>query len=845
MREDEKAERSVPSPPGPAVRSRAVELLDLGMAARRNQDHEAALRYFTAAATDQPRNLNVQVELAATLVNLARLEEAATCCEQVIRQAPGVAKARFLLGIIARQKNDHAQALAYFEAAADLNPQNLGYRLEVAQSLYNLRRHEESRFCCQKILEQEPCHARALSLLGIVAHTEKDYHSAVRYLRAASAIEPRHIEIKLRIARALQELGSLDEAEAGLRELLRDNPRNDRAVLALVGFLREKGANSEALDVLEEAERGLPENEGLMLEIGRVLHAQQRFDEAKSKFQAVLATSPNNYGAILGLAQVERSRMDWAAALVHFRRAAALRVDEPKICLDIAGMLVELVRVDEAERLLRECDQIPGIDRNDEYQIRKLRHYCETMAFDKAEEVAARWISAQDIPENVVGVVARLYAERGRWGDIIDLLRERIIANALPGTSAGCEMLLEAVAAAARRTGRYEDVLELTESWPHPGTLDMVSKLRDQIAEETLLLDSLGLSDGFSKAVRPQVIESPLRANRHALLTGVLSSQSPGPESDSLAAAITPEEAARDASRTIYYCTDMRYLLGAAVSLFSLLRHNPVTRRNCNFIVYCPSEGISTARRVFESTAACFGLNIDVRSTEYLMSRNHNLRTSWGSFTPGLRLSEAAYYRIYAARQLLHEKGLGRALYIDSDTCVGPGIEALLDFDLAGLPMGARLDTLSVSSILRATLRLGIEKGKYFNSGVLLFDLAHPELERGLDRSIDASLTKQHLLSHLDQCALNLGFENATASLPDECNFFIRLKDDSLGSARPTITHFVAHPKPWDPRYDSENCMIWFHELAAFAKVLGADMVKELLKGHFQAYAPAAEARSL
>jgi tetratricopeptide (TPR) repeat protein/lipopolysaccharide biosynthesis glycosyltransferase len=812
-------------------------LLEPGMAARRRQDHAGALAHFKAVAAKHPEIVEIQIQIAITLCKLGRLHDATACCEKVSRQTPGDDRTRYVFGLIARERQDHAGALEHFKAAASLKPHNLIYLLEIVQTLRTLGCFDEARSHCANILEQEPRHARARFLLGDMAWCEKDYPSALSHFEAAAALDPQNRDVRFRIGLALRHLGRLLEAEASLRELLDEDAPDVRVALAMAGILRQKGELSEALQLLESTAKNLPDNNELQLEIGRILLQQHHLDGARSKFRALLQTCPDMAAAHLGLGNVEYHAMEWTAALAHFQEAAALRPDDPKIRVDIALTLAELLRFEEADAMLSDCERDPAMNRDLEYQIKKLNYYCERMEFAKAEPVGAGLLLNRDIPAIALRLVARLYAELGRWNDILDLFRERITVDMLSRSTQPRDLILDAVAAAARCTGRYEDVLEVTDGWSSWDRFTSVANLRDEIIEEARLLESLDLSDRFARTVRQTSIMSPLSRDRGLVQTRLLSAQGRRPATDLLDARHTDRGPPTTATRsTIYYCTDARYFLGTVVSLFTLLSHNPAAGRNCNLIVYCPAEIVETAQQTLGIIASFFGATIDVRNTVGLLPQDVDFRTSWGRFLTGQRLSQAAYYRIYAARRLLHEQGQGRALYIDSDTCVGPGIETLLGSDLGGMPIAARPDLVTLPSIARATFRLDIEKGKYFNSGVLLFDLTHPELEAGLTRSIEASIQKQHLLMCLDQCALNLGFKDLAASLPEHCNFYVR-QGDNLGYSpqRPIVTHFLDHPKPWDPRYNSSNCMIWFDDFAALGDLVGGRIAKELLRQHFLA----------
>ena len=336
------------------------------------------------------------------------------------------------------------------------------------------------------------------------------------------------------------------------------------------------------------------------------------------------------------------------------------------------------------------------------------------------------------------------------------------------------------------------------------------------------LLDPRRPSEGRAST---EPIADPFRQSRAELFARALERHAATPRDldQRLLAAAPPDRPQTE----IFTCTDARYLLGASVTLYTLLKHNTGSLRDWRLTVFCEDEVLELASAVFQELSTAFGTPIDLRASSELVSNAAQLRVGWGVFTPGLVLSEAAYYRLYAVRQLIADGASGRALYIDVDTCVYAGLEELIGFDMADQPLAARLDDATGPTIWLAAIRLGVDANRYLNSGVLLFDLSNPELRPLIERSIEIVATEQHRLTMLDQCALNLAFCGKFALLPERFNGFIKPETPVEALPKdPTIAHFSAAPKPWDPLYASAKCMPWLREFAAMAEVVSPDLVR-------------------
>jgi tetratricopeptide (TPR) repeat protein len=810
-------------------------LVGLGHVAKLRADRPGALTHFEAAARANPQNINIQIEIGNTLREMGRLEGAGAMYGRVIEQEPANVAALLGLGYVSRERMQWSVALEHFQAAAAVRPADPNIQLEIAHTLRAMSRLDEAEATCRRILSQVPGHVAALVVLGTIARQQQDYASALAFLEKAAAADPSKPDVQAEIGNVLREMDRTAEAELVYRSILDHKPGHFSALLGLGFVARQRGDWAVALAHFEAAAAVRPQDLNLQLEVARTLCDMDRLEESEASYLRVLESSPGHAGSLLGLGFVARRRADWPAALAHFEAAAAAHPGNLKPQLEIATTLRDLLRVDEAEAILRRLEEGPSANDTD-FQVRKLEHFCTTLQLEKAAECLAAWGGHRSIPIGGVALAASLYAARGQWQEVLDLFRERVVERGW--NSRMGDVLLEAVARAARATGKYAQVLTLIEGLPETGTNPALLNLRDQIIEELRLLNSVGAlnrSDGPAPDIK---IESPFRAWRADLLSRILAQPESPEKADLLSqnpAQIPAQPAPRaKTDRTVYLCTDRNYLPGAVVALSSLLRHNLESLRDYSIRVYCSDEILDFASLAFSELAAPFSVQIDLRPSSSLFSSGSGLRTGWGIFTPGHGLSEAAYYRIYAALQLLDEGVEGRALYVDSDTCVGPRLDQFFAFDLGEQPLGARPEMPSLIEIWRATLRLGVTPGTYFNSGVLLFDLSHPKLAAALRHAIDVSLNQKHLLTFVDQCALNLAFQGIYASLPEAFNMYVK-QDTEAGALppNPVVRHFLQRPKPWDPMYWSANSTPWFDEFAALAQVLDSSILKRLLALQF------------
>lgn len=236
------------------------------------------------------------------------------------------------------------------------------------------------------------------------------------------------------------------------------------------------------------------------------------------------------------------------------------------------------------------------------------------------------------------------------------------------------------------------------------------------------------------------------------------------------------------------------------MSLTALATSNAGLMRRADLRLVVDADVMEEARAGVAPIAMRLGVDVAVVDASEIVTSADGLRTAYGMFTGGQSLSLAAYYRIFYARHLLRTTDHAQALYVDADTLVRGGLAELFETAMTA-PLQARLE-VDRPEVRRATALHGLG-GRYFNSGVLRFDLRHPDLPAALDRAIEAALDPEATLIFQDQCALNIAFDGRVDELPERYNFYNPPTGDEAapGALDAVVVHHLDRPKPWDSLY--------------------------------------------
>jgi lipopolysaccharide biosynthesis glycosyltransferase len=250
----------------------------------------------------------------------------------------------------------------------------------------------------------------------------------------------------------------------------------------------------------------------------------------------------------------------------------------------------------------------------------------------------------------------------------------------------------------------------------------------------------------------------------------------------------------------VLFCSDKRYTRYMAVAITSLLLNNP--HRRFRLIVVLLDENPQDRRRVREVVGRFS--NADLEFKEVSLPIMHD-------FPVNHHISLGAYVRLFLTDFL--DTDIDKILYLDCDLLVCQDVSALWATDLGDHLLGAVPDVYSDNHVT-----LGFAEDEvYFNSGVLLVNVATWR-EESLQKSlIEYIRTHGDILRYHDQDALNAVARNRILALPHTWNFAARHADvapEFLGMKRkeflkirklPAILHYTSYNKPWieehDPHY--------------------------------------------
>jgi Tfp pilus assembly protein PilF len=291
-----------------------------------------------------------------------------------IATAPGRAEFRVNFGNLLRGTGRAGEALAQYRVALELEPNSRSARLALARLLNETGGAEQARQETQILVSRNPRDAEAWSVLGAAQRALGDLEHAEASYRHALTLQPQYAvarhnlgallcqmqkaeesllelqkaaelgvsgrELQFNLARALLELGRLDEAEAALIEALRAAPEDldSHVLLAKLRFMR---GDADFLRQLRAAARRSNRPQ-LCLALGDLLRRSGSLAEAETELRAFTAAQgwTPQAGSSLAVLLQEQGRLTEARS--EARAAHDVQPDDPDLAENLIAVLLQM-----------------------------------------------------------------------------------------------------------------------------------------------------------------------------------------------------------------------------------------------------------------------------------------------------------------------------------------------------------------------------------------------------------------------------------------------------------------------------------------------------------------------
>ena len=270
-----------------------------------------------------------------------------------------------------REAKERTRTQKRVRRAATADPQAA---LAVAVDHHRAGRLQEAERLYRRLLEDDPDHADANHLLGVIALQTGADEAARELIERAVGRDPDVADYHGNLGLALQALGRLDEAAESFARALRLNPRFAAAHNNLGNVLKAQGRMDEAEAAYRRAIEVAPDYAEAHGNLGNALAARGRLEEAVPCYRRALGLDPRHARAHNNLGNALQRLGRLPDAIECYRRALEIAPDFAEAHSNLGSALAAIDDLDGAveslERALR-CNPEYGEAHNNLGNVRR------------------------------------------------------------------------------------------------------------------------------------------------------------------------------------------------------------------------------------------------------------------------------------------------------------------------------------------------------------------------------------------------------------------------------------------------------------------------------------------
>lgn len=269
-------------------------------------------------------------------------------------------------------------------------------RLEAALAEHQAGRFASARDGYLEILSENPDHAGALHLLGVLELQQGDPLRAQDLLQKSLGLKPDFAPGYNNLGNAAKALGDLLAAEAAFRRAVELDPSLAVAHGNLASALLEMGRADEAVKVARVGITLEPDNAMILSTLGAALATAGDRDAAILNLQAALACDPGNAPAYSNLGNLLLEQRDLEGAVSACRKAIELAPGLAAAHGNLANALRDQGRIEEALSAYRMALKVdPGRPVVQSNYLLCLQYDSQTSA-DRIFSETIRWAGGRD-----------------------------------------------------------------------------------------------------------------------------------------------------------------------------------------------------------------------------------------------------------------------------------------------------------------------------------------------------------------------------------------------------------------------------------------------------------------
>jgi tetratricopeptide (TPR) repeat protein len=274
-------------------------------------------------------------------------------CRSALRDYPGDAKIRCLLGTALVRRHQHEEAEKHLRDVTGRVPEFPKAHRELGNALLAQGRGDEAVECFRRVVELTPDRSVAHFDLSIALSKLGRDQEAQRALEKSFELQPEREELIK--AAEHQRAGRFGQAEAIYRGILDRDPKNVNALRLLGSVAIEMGRYRRAVKLLRSALEIAPDFFGAWVDLARALMEQDDLEESFKTIERVIRMEPELAFPRMMLGNLLTKSGRYEEAVQAFQVALEKQPDHGGSLAGLGHLLKTIGRQEEAVETYRNC----------------------------------------------------------------------------------------------------------------------------------------------------------------------------------------------------------------------------------------------------------------------------------------------------------------------------------------------------------------------------------------------------------------------------------------------------------------------------------------------------------
>ncbi len=288
----------------------------------------------------------------------SQLDEAEAAFQDVLRSNPNNPDGWHLLGIVAAQRKEYAQAIKRIAKAIELQPNQALFHRNIGNAYKDNRNHDQAIAALHRALELDPKSWQLLYDLGLLYAANGNYTSAINHLQDFANKQPDDFNAHSNLGVAYGKAGLTKNAITAFEKALALKPEDIHTLNNASNAYIENEDYEAAIVACRKAIAINPQYSEARYHLALALQKQDKLNEAAKSYQQALAIRPEYPDALNNLGNIYSKQGKFSEAIKCYQKALEIEPQLKNTLYTLGNVLLSQGRTDQVIKSYEEAFSI-------------------------------------------------------------------------------------------------------------------------------------------------------------------------------------------------------------------------------------------------------------------------------------------------------------------------------------------------------------------------------------------------------------------------------------------------------------------------------------------------------